>query len=146
MKRNINFKRYDTATARRLAGWDNHLPPDYPVYCAETLFCKHTGEFFLHCQGGPASRYAQSLGDGKFQAGESIYPLSAEAAEEWAKAHLDSGAYLAIFGPIQKSDETTLISIRLPVHLLAQIKRQARAAGETQSAFISRLLQSALEQ
>ncbi len=41
MKKIINGKKYDTETATRLADWNNG------GYCKETLYQKHTGEYFM---------------------------------------------------------------------------------------------------
>ena len=63
MKKVINGRRYDTEGAMRLAGYRYGMPRDLG-YWEETLYRKRTGEFFLHGEGGPASKYAESIGIG----------------------------------------------------------------------------------
>ena len=52
MKKIINGKKYDTATARLVGKWlyGNGKRDFYLQH--EKLFCKKTGEYFLHAKGG----------------------------------------------------------------------------------------------
>ena len=62
MKKIINGKRYDTDTAT-LIGYNgyNGSHSDFSYWC-ETLYQKRTGEYFIHGEGGPMSRYAENQG------------------------------------------------------------------------------------
>ena len=63
MKKIMNGKMYDTDKATAL-GYDTSggTPRDLSWW-KETLYQKRTGEFFLHGEGGPMTRYAESYED-----------------------------------------------------------------------------------
>ena len=52
MKKIINGKVYDTASAKLVGEWDNGRYGRDFGRCAEELYQKRTGEFFLHGSGG----------------------------------------------------------------------------------------------
>lgn len=102
MKKIINGKKYDTETAQMVGVWDNNLMYNNFSYCAELLYRKHTGEFFLHGKGGAMSKYAVSCGDNSWRGGEKIIPLSEDEACKWAEEHLDWNEYEEIFGEVSE--------------------------------------------
>ena len=114
MKKIIKGKTYNTETAQERGYWDNGFSSrDYKWYC-ETLYQKKTGEFFLHGEGGPASRYAEPIGNMR-TSGERIIPMTYEEASEWAERKLDGDSYEEIFGTIEEgteNDPATLKEIR----------------------------------
>ena len=67
MKKIINGKVYDTETAQVLGSWSNMSDRSFERI-DETLYRKRTGEFFLHGEGGPMSRYAVQIGQNPFVA------------------------------------------------------------------------------
>ena len=97
MRKVIRGKLYDTGTAREVGEWSDGYPSDFR-YVSETLYCKRTGEYFVHGEGGAMSRYAESCGQNQWQGGEAITPLTYDAAREWAEGHLDADEYEAEFG------------------------------------------------
>ena len=81
MHKTIANKLYDTATARVLGNWQKGYLSDRG-YLSETLYLKKTGEYFLHGEGGPRSRYAQRVAPNTWGYGERILPLTNEKAQD----------------------------------------------------------------
>ena len=92
MKRVIEGKRYDTATAQEIGAWWNGYSTSDFEYCEEKLYLTSKGNFFLAGEGGAYSRYAQSHGNAT-GGGEAITPLSREEAFQWAQEHLEPEDY-----------------------------------------------------
>lgn len=140
MKKIINGKVYDTGTAEIVGEWDNgHYMSDFD-YCSENLYRKKTGEFFLHGEGGALSKYAESRGDG-WGGGEKIMPLSYQAAQEWAEAHLSGDEYESIFGAVDENEDGRKnYTFYLPVAAVEKAKRVAAQSGIGLSAYIESLL------
>lgn len=101
MKKIINGKKYDTATATEVAFACNGLSSRDFGHWSETLYRKKTGELFLYGEGGPASKYAERCPDGWY-GGEEIFPLGEEAAKKWAEKHLGGDEYETIFGEVDE--------------------------------------------
>ena len=99
MKRVIEGKRYDTATAREIGAWWNGYPTSDFHYCEEKLYRTAKGNFFLAGEGGALSQYARSHGDAK-GSGEDITPLSREEAFQWAQEYLKPEEYAEHFSDL----------------------------------------------
>lgn len=97
MRKIIHGKLYDTETARYIGSNQSSCYRSDYHYFEEDFYRKKTGEFFLHGEGGPASRYAERLGSGGYVEGERIIPLSEEEAREWAENHLTPEEYEKLF-------------------------------------------------
>ena len=141
MKKIINGKLYDTDTAKSL-GYAYHGSSNDFAYWCETLYKKRTGEFFLHGEGGPHSRYAVSQSENTWGGGEKIIPLSYKAAQEWAIQHLDADEYQEIFGEVTEGDDV-LISIKLPAATDSKLRRIAAEKGISLTALIIDLIDNA---
>ena len=102
MKKFISGRRYDTGTAK-LVGYTSYSKQGRSYYWSEDLYRKKTGEFFLHGQGGPMSKYGQPVGENQWKGGNVIIPLSLSEAQEWAKKYLDADTYDEIFGRVAES-------------------------------------------
>lgn len=128
MKQIINNRRYDTETAE-LLGSDSYSNRRDFSHWTEKLYRKRNGEYFLHGEGGPMSRYAERTGVNEWDGGEKIIPLTADAARKWAEEHLDADEYEKIFGVVEEDedDEKTAWTIRVSP---ATIERVKRIAGE----------------
>ena len=135
MKKIINGKLYNTDTARQVGSWDSNIT-DRLYWVSETLYQKQRGEFFLHGEGGPGSKYAEPSGQGSWSSGEKIIPLSYDAAQAWAEGYLDANAYQATFGPVEEDDSTVRRLISMPASVEERIKREAARAGMSFSAYI----------
>jgi hypothetical protein len=82
MKLIINSKRYDTATAKEIAAWDNGAQYNDFHWCSETLYKTRNGAYFLHAKGGPFSEYAEVV-PGARRGTSSLKSLTPEEAVGW---------------------------------------------------------------
>lgn len=143
MKRAINYKIYDTSTAKKIGEWDNGLSLDDLSYCSESLYRKKTGEFFLFGEGGASSKYAVHRGNNS-GGGEKIIPLTYEEARQWAEECLNGDEYIGIFGEPEKDNSKTILSAYVPKDLCERIKQKASQNGKTISDQVSELLTSVI--
>lgn len=141
MKKIISGKVYDTSTANELGRWSNGGSTGDFDYCEETLYRKRTGEFFLHGEGGPRSRYSRCSGNNEWSWGEEIIPLTFDAARQWAEEHLSAGEYESIFGEIAEDGSKTAVTLSLSAAAVERAKRTAAQAGMGLSAYIEGLIQ-----
>ena len=141
MKKIINNKLYDTETAKELGSWDNMADVRNFNYFTETLYRKRTGEFFLHGDGGPATKYAVSIGQNQWSGGQKIIPLTVEAARDWAEQHLDADEYAQIFGmPDESAEKVTLIA-QVDSTLGQKVRELAAERGISVKALITEALE-----
>ena len=98
MKKVIDGKLYNTETASRQAYWSNRLGWRDFNHCEETLYKTKSGNYFIHGEGGPMSKYAVSAGQNQWGSGEHIEPISEDVAKKWAEEKLDGDEYISIFG------------------------------------------------
>lgn len=144
MKRIINGKVYDTSKAKHIGFSSNNCSYSDLNYCAETLYQKKTGEFFLHGESGANGKYSKSLGNNSWCGGEDIIPLDWEAAREWAESHMDANAYEEIFGEVQEDESRVVTRIKIQVDTLEKCKREAGKEGISTPEYINRVLSSAM--
>lgn len=144
MKKIINGKKYDTATAKEVGSSQRNCGE--LSYCCEELYRKKTGEFFLYGEGGPASKYAESCGNNSWSGGCQIIPLTYEAARTWAEKHLDADEYEAVFGEVSEDDSRTAATLSLSVTALETAKRAAAKNSMNLSAYIETLILAAREE
>lgn len=138
MKKIIKGKVYDTDTARCVGGDGGG---DGFYRWSEELYQKRTGEFFLAGEGGPATKYAYSVGQNKWSGGSKIIPLDVEAARQWAEEHLDADDYATLFGePFEDDTERTAISALLPAGLVRRARQRAADEKITLTAVIEAAL------
>lgn len=140
MKKIISGKVYDTETAQRLASWENMYDVRDFHHYSETLYRKKTGEYFLHGEGGPASKYARAVGQREWSGGERIMPLTYSEAQAWSEEHLDGDEYEAIFGEVAEDESRQHVIYSLAGGVVETIKRRAAEAGISASAYIERLV------
>lgn len=142
MKKIINGKVYDTSTAKELGSYANYGSwRDFSHY-EETLYRKKTGEFFLHGEGGPATRYAVPEGQNSWSGGERIMPMTYNEAREWAEKHLEADDYEAIFGEVVEDEDATKQTVSISVNPAKweNAKRKAAQLGMGISEYIESLL------
>ena len=145
MKKIINNNLYDTDTAREMGCWSNMADIRNFHWFHETLYRKRTGEFFLHGEGGPASKYAVSAGQNCWSGGEKIIPLSAASAREWAEEHLDADEYEEIFGLPDEDTEPAALNVMLDGALMARLRARAAEEGASLTATVEKLLRAGLD-
>lgn len=137
MDKVIGGKRYDTDKAKRVGAYDNGLYPGDLGFYSETLYLKRTGEFFLHCEGGPQTRLAKRDGT-SLTAGEEIVPLPYEDAEKWAEGHLDTDGYAALFG--EPDEGEAVINAVVSAAIKSRLDREAAKRGVLQRQVLEELI------
>lgn len=142
MKKIINGKKYDTETAHEVGSWDNGLYSSDFGMMAETLYRKLTGEYFIYGYGGPATRYAEAEGNGSYGYGESIEPLTVDAAMSWAEERLGTDEYESEFGEVGEGDGDVAVSFRISEAARTILKREASRTGRTQSSIVDGLIRT----
>lgn len=138
MKKIINGRRYDTDSAKKLAEWET-MRGNFSYIC-ETLYRKSTGEYFIHGEGGPASKYAETIGLNQWSGGERIMPLTVQEAQEWAEEHLDGDDYEEIFGAVDESGEKKTCAFSLTEGTIKKIADLASEWSCSKSEVIERLV------
>lgn len=139
MKKIINGKVYDTDTARDMGGDSYSNRGDFS-YWSETLYQKRTGEFFLYGEGGPMSRYAETVGQNEWSGGEKIIPLSLAKAREWAEEHLTADEYEAAFGLPDEDAEDVALYVKVPAVLMAKLRARAAEAEKSVTEIVNGIL------
>lgn len=99
MKKIINYKKYDTDTAKLIGYCHNGAGTDVEEY--EALYLKSTGEFFYHGYGGPRSKFSEYRGRTIFGS-SCILPYSIDEAKEWVTEHMSSDDYKNLFGELEE--------------------------------------------
>lgn len=132
MRKIISNKVYDTETAELVASYHDST-------CAERLYRKRTGEFFIHGRGSSDhDDYAVWKGN-RVTGSEQIKPLTPKRAMAWAAKHLDRQRYDDIFGAAA-DDRRITISLSLPVGAVNTLKNAAAEQGRTASALIAEMI------
>lgn len=140
MKKIIDGKRYDTDSAKEV-GYASYSNRGDFNFWEETLYRKSTGEFFLHGEGGPMSRYAVTVGQNEWSGGEKLIPLNLDAAKKWAEKNLDADAYEKLFGIVEEdSSAKRTVTFSLTERTIELITRMAMEAGCTKSEVIENLV------
>lgn len=85
MQRVIDRKLYDTDQAEQIAQHAPNTDRGDLYYLIETLYLTAGGEYFLHCEGGAATKYAKSCSGGGTTGGAEIDPLDEKAALDWCE-------------------------------------------------------------
>ncbi len=141
MKKVIKGRIYDTEKAKFLASWENYASRRDFNHMEESLYQKKTGEFFLHGEGGPSTKYAVMVDQNCWSGGERIMPMTYEEAQKWAENHLDGDEYEEIFGEvIEETGEKQVVSISISSAKWETAKREAAKRGIGISEYIESLL------
>lgn len=145
MKKIIAGRLYDTETATKIADYHSSYPYNDFGYYEESLYRKKTGEFFLYGEGGPASKYAKSVGQNEWRGSEKIIPISYENAQKWAEEKLDADEYEKIFGPVEENEAKKAVTLYLQTDILEKAKRAAQKNDMTISAFFEMAVNEMVE-
>ena len=138
MKKIIQGVLCDTSTAKFL-GETSYLSDRDFAHWSEELYRTKSGKFFLYGEGGPASRYAVTIGQNEWSGGEKIQLLSRETAMVWAEEHLDGDEYIAAFGDPEETEKA--MSIILPIKTRERLEALKRETGMTFSEIIARAIE-----
>ena len=141
MNKIINRRKYDTSTAEYLGSYQYSAPGDFH-YTYEGLYRTKAGEFFLHAEGGPASKYAKPAGQNWYSGDETIIPLSISKAQEWAEGNLSSDDYEKIFGEVKEDETKTLIPLMISTEAIEKLTEYANRYGKERSEVVESLLMS----
>lgn len=97
MKKTVEGKTYNTATAKLIGEWRNTLTVRNSNWCHEILFQTTEEEYFIWGCGGSLSAYRS--GNSRSPGSKAdITPLSRQEAKEWAQAHIKHELYVKEFG------------------------------------------------
>lgn len=140
MKKIIKGKLYNTDTATHI-GNQCHDIGNFN-YCNENLYRKKTGEYFLHVEGGPMSKYAESTGQNEWSGGEEIIPYSYAEAKEWVERHLSADDYEKEFGVVEEG--TTCMSVYLTAETHKKLKIKASETGKPMTKIVEELIEKSL--
>lgn len=141
MRKIINGRKYDTETATEVGYWQNMGDTRQFEYMCETLYRKRGGEYFLHGEGGAATKYAKSYGLNEWGYGERIMPMTHVEARQWAEEHLEADEYEAEFGEVPEDDSAEVVFARVPARLAAKLDRAARESGKSKSNVLAEILE-----
>ena len=100
MKRIINKKCYDTATATEVAEFDNNCGPGDFKMLRKTLYLTKKGNWFMHGEGGAMTEYAESCGNNCRCGGSTILPLTPQEAYEFCERYHATEAITKYFGDL----------------------------------------------
>lgn len=138
----INGKKYNTNTAEKVGEYWNGLSTRDFGHCTETLYKKRTGEFFLHGEGGPMTKYRVNIDSNSWTGGEKIIPMTFDEARMWAEEHLEADEYEAAFGEVSEDGETKGVMYSLPVAAIEKVKRKATEKRCSASQIIAELIET----
>ncbi|MCT2536558.1 hypothetical protein NC661_03135 [Aquibacillus koreensis] len=86
MRKIIKGKIYDTKKAKLIAEYSNELPSTDFNHLYEDLYLTISGQFFLHAQGGPLTKYSESNGNETWGI-ETISLLNYDQTYAWLEKH-----------------------------------------------------------
>ena len=98
MKAIVNGLIYDTEDAHHIGDGGTEAPVNDFRHSSEALYRTEAGRFFLAGEGGPKTRWAETLPDGARKEGSGIIPLSEAEALSWAEANLSPDTLIKVFG------------------------------------------------
>lgn len=138
MKKVIKGRVYCTDTAKELGWWSNTSNRRDFAWACETLYKTKSGQYFLHCEGGPMSRYGWQFGnEGGY--GEKIEVLSIDQAKTWAEEKLSGDEYEEIFGVIEE-DEGERVTVSVDANVKQRLDELQSKTGKSLSDVIAMLL------
>lgn len=150
MNTTINNKRYDTDRARLIGSINNKKKKNDPFYISESLYCKKTGEYFLHCCGGSETKYAKikkrvTISDAsKSEYNEAIILLSEDDAKKWARTNLSEEIYKKQFEKDENDKSHIYITIEQKYH--DKLKYICCLENINYSEFMRRAIEQAMKQ
>lgn len=144
MQTTIANRHYDTDTAKALGNWQRGYTSD-KGHISETLYVTEAGEYFLHGEGGPRSRYAQRVAPNTWGYGERIIPMTVEEAHDWAESHLTESAHDTAFKPEGELGNQTSITLKLRTATVEKLQKLAREQGVQPSELVDALLNGRLD-
>ncbi len=139
MKKIISNKVYDTSTAKWIAAADLGEPGSLD-YAREVLYQKKTGEYFLHGEGGPRTKYAHATDNNGWAGGEKILPLTYQAAQQWVRENLSEDEAQKLQAV---PEDDVRINAVLPAGTAAKLRRMASEQETSLTAILIDLIDKA---
>ena len=121
MRKIIKGILYNTSTATLIGGNGYGYPGDFS-YFYEKLYKKRNGEYFLYGEGGPLSKYSESVGTNETSGSETIIPMTYAEARDWAEANLDADDYIAAFGTPSEDNDHVVVSVNISTAVYNKLK------------------------
>ena len=97
MKKIIDGKRYDTATALEVASASSSCGRGDFRSWEETLYRTPNGNWFVAGEGGPMTKYGRPDGGGMTTGGKGLFPLYPDEAREWLEEEGETKALETYF-------------------------------------------------
>ncbi len=138
MDRVIKGKRYNTDTAEYVCRTASGSDTTKFNYRCETLYRKRGGEYFLHCEGGPNTKYGVWHGNSG-GAGEMIKPLDEDEAREFVSKYADAETYAKYF-EIDENGDKVGTTIYLSPAAKKKLQQKSVERKITASELIERLI------
>jgi len=102
MKKVIGGKLYSCETSEVVVSWDNGLSVRDFEYESETLYRNRNGVYFLLCEGGAKSTYAEHEGNTSSN-GWLIRPYTEKEARHWAVKMMRYEDFATVFGEVEEA-------------------------------------------
>lgn len=131
----IDGKSYNTKTAEKLYHWENEFGYGDNHFMSEELYRKKSGEFFLVCEGGSATKYGHG-----YEMGLRVYPMTFEEAQRWAEKRLPGYEYVAIFGEPSENNGYITTGLVLSEAVMVKAQGASAAAGIHFSEYLEKLI------
>lgn len=103
MKKVIDGKVYNTDTADLIASYNNGMSRRDFGWCEEDLYKTKKGAWFVHGEGGAASRWAEQVRKNEFRGGEGIEMLSEIDARTWCETHGVDADTITEYFPVEEA-------------------------------------------
>ncbi|MBB6215091.1 hypothetical protein HNQ80_001180 [Anaerosolibacter carboniphilus] len=103
MRKVINKKAYDTEKAELVAEFYNGFSRSDFRYLYEGLYKTSKGNYFIHADGGPMSKYHERVGNSTTGL-ETIIPVDSEEAYEWLEEHNETESIEKYFSDMIQED------------------------------------------
>ena len=146
MKKIIKGAKYDTDTAKLLAEKEPSADKRLFTWYKESLYRgKKYGDkpckYFIFGQGNAKSKYAKMIGQNTWDYGETITPITEEAARLWAEEALGADAYEKIFK--QEEDVDAPFYTTIQPDLKQRLEAAKVETGETNAEILARIIKYA---
>ena len=144
MKKIINQILYDTDTDTEIGGNGYSTPNDFRHFY-ERLYKRSNGEYYLHGEGGPLSKYAVSTGTNETSGSETIIPLTPAEARDWAADNLDADDYIATFGLPPEDENYVTVTTKITTAAYNMFVTDASAVDMSVEDYSGLLINSMLQ-
>lgn len=140
MKKIIEGRVYNTETAKLLGEFSYSNSRDFNHF-TEELYRTKSGAYFIHGEGGPASRYSKQVEQNSWTGGQEIRAVSPQGARAWAEANLTADEYAEIFGePEEAGDERVALNLTVSATTKAKLEKMREDTGKSMSQIVEDII------